>query len=108
MGVVQSTGHDPGMEIVNKAWPGEEPFNTPRHVLVAEMIRLMKAGKVNANLSPSDFIFGDSKQFKYELHSLPEAGTESIGTSVLLAAWNAATYVAQIDEIRVEKEIQSG
>jgi hypothetical protein len=104
--VVQSTGHDPGMEIVNKAWPGEEPFATPRHVLVAELIKQMESDKAKA--LASDFHFGDADQFKYELHSLPEAGTESIGTSLLLAAWNAAVYVAQIDDSRGEKVIRSG
>merc|ERR1740130_1392465 len=59
-------------------------------------------------LTPSDFKYGEADQFKYELHALPEAGKESIGTSLLLAAWNAAVYVAQIDDIRAEQEIQSG
>ncbi len=27
--VVQSTGHDPGMEIVRRIWPADEPFATP-------------------------------------------------------------------------------
>lgn len=108
--VVQSTGHDPAMEIVNKAWPGEEPFATPRHILMAELIRLIQEKMDNGKgtMKVSDFEFGEGDQFKYELHSLPEAGTESIGTSLLLAAWNAATYVAQIDEIRVEKAINDG
>jgi len=43
--VVQSTGHDPAMEIVNKAWPGEEPFATPRLVLRVEP-------KPNSNSNP--------------------------------------------------------
>jgi len=109
--VVQSTGHDPAMEIVNKAWPGEAPFATPRHVLVAELQKQINAladrGKLKG-MHPNEFQYSDSDQFKYELHALPESGTESIGTSILLAAWNAATYVAQIDEIRAEEAIQSG
>jgi hypothetical protein len=37
------------------------------------------------------------------MHTLPtEVGNESIGTSTLLAAWNAATYVAQIEDKRLE------
>jgi hypothetical protein len=41
--------------------------------------------------------------FRYEMHTLPEEiGSEAmIGTSTLLAAWNAATYVAQIDGERL-------
>ena len=36
------------------------------------------------NLKSSDFIFSDGDQFRYELHSLPDDATDSIGTSVLL------------------------
>ena len=54
-------------------------------------------------LKSTDFVWHDGDQFRYELHSLPEEATGSIGTSVLLAAWNAATYVAQIDESRSDE-----
>ena len=33
------------------------------------------------------------------MHYLPSEDAEHIGTSSLLATWNAATYVAQIDEL---------
>ena len=37
------------------------------------------------------------------MHTLPsEVLGGSIGTSTLLAAWNAATYVAQIEDDRLE------
>ena len=36
------------------------------------------------------------------MHSLPSELEASIGTSTLFAAWNAATYVGQIDEQRLE------
>jgi len=110
--VVQSTGHDPAMEIVQKAWPGEEPFKTPRHVLISKITELLEAGKVKdwdgSPMNAKHFRFEEGDQFKYELHSLPEAGTASIGTSLLLAAWNAAVYVAQIDDVRAEEAIQAG
>lgn len=32
------------------------------------------------------------------MHTLPSEITASIGTATLLRAWNAAVYVAQIDE----------
>ena len=56
----------------------------------------------------SDFIFSDGDQFRYELHSLPDDATDSIGTSVLLAAWNAATYVAQVDTNRSDELVLNG
>jgi hypothetical protein len=36
------------------------------------------------------------------MHTLPSEITSSIGTSTLLAAWNAAIYVAQIEDARLE------
>jgi hypothetical protein len=39
--------------------------------------------------------------FRYEMHTLPTEIAESIGTSTLFAAWNAAVYVAQIDDERL-------
>jgi hypothetical protein len=47
--------------------------------------------------------------FRYEMHTLPEEiGSEAtIGTSTLLAAWNAATYVAQIDDERLAQAMSN-
>ena len=43
------------------------------------------------------------------MHTLPsELDTGGIGTSTLLAAWNAATYVAQIEDDRLEDVIHDG
>src|SRR5213076_3342073 len=39
--------------------------------------------------------------FRYEMHTLPEEISDAIGTSTLLAAWNAAVYVAQIEDQRL-------
>ena len=41
--------------------------------------------------------------FRYDMHTLPNELSGSIGTSTLLAAWNAAIYVAQIEDRRVAK-----
>ena len=47
--------------------------------------------------------------FEYTMHTLPtEVTGASIGTSTLFAAWNAAIYVAQIDDQRLEEVIQDG
>ena len=100
MVVVQSTGADPGMEIVESLWPGEQPFRTPRREL---MERVEKSG---FNVDDTD------STFRYEMHALPEEVTEDasghIGTSMLLAAWNAAVYVAQIDSERVNEALKAG
>ena len=42
--------------------------------------------------------------FRYEMHTMPDeidSKDATIGTSTLLAAWNAATYVAQIEDERL-------
>ena len=36
------------------------------------------------------------------MHTLPTEIGSSIGTSTLMAAWNAAVYVAQIEDDRLE------
>jgi hypothetical protein len=41
------------------------------------------------------------------MHTLPEEIADSIGTSTLLAAWNAAIYVAQIDDQKLESVLES-
>jgi hypothetical protein len=43
--------------------------------------------------------------FRYEMHTLPSEIGDGIGTSTLFAAWNAAIYVAQIEEERLEKAL---
>ena len=46
--------------------------------------------------------YADSRAvFRYDMHTLPTEIADSIGTSTLFAAWNAAVYVAQIDDERL-------
>jgi hypothetical protein len=46
--------------------------------------------------------------FRYDMHTLPSEISETIGTSTLFAAWNAAVYVAQIEDERLSGVISSG
>ena len=41
------------------------------------------------------------------MHTLPEEIAESIGTSTLFAAWNAAIYVGQIEDQKLEHVLSS-
>ena len=96
--VVQSTGRDPGMDIVREIWPGESPFLSSRGSLTRALTGLFEqqgSGLVCLDLPP------DRAEFSFELKLNPEDVSSSIGTSTLLAAWNAAAYVAQIDEPRL-------
>jgi hypothetical protein len=76
---IHSRGGDPGQEIIQKVWPGDNPYTHNRSI------------------------------FKYDMHTLPteisaETGS-SIGTSTLFAAWNAAIYVAQVEDDRLSKVV---
>ena len=95
---IQSTGQDPGMEIIRKIWPSEEPFQTPGPVLMQEL-----RSRLEADYPEREFgIDSESSSiFRYSLHVMPNEVAENIGTSTRLAAWNAAVYVAQIDDERI-------
>jgi SAM-dependent methyltransferase len=95
---IHSCGRDPGLEIIRKIWKDETPFQTSRHDLLraarAELGRDARRYNFNA--------YADSRAvFRYDMHTLPSEIAESIGTSTLFAAWNAAVYVAQIDDERL-------
>ena len=105
MVVVQSTGLDPGMEIIRQLWPNEDPFQTPRHTLITALRK-----KLNCDTSEYTFDgFSDDRSlFTYHMHNLPEEIGSNIGTSTLLAAWNAAVYVAQIEDDRLTDVLRNG
>ena len=95
---IHSYGHDPGMEIIHKVWPNDHPFAHNRH-------DLLKAVKHELGVTGRDLNFNtysDQRSlFRYDMHTLPSEISSSIGTSTLLAAWNAAIYVAQIEDDRL-------
>jgi hypothetical protein len=95
---IHSSGRDPGLEIIRKIWPDEDPFQTSRHDILratrAELGRDARHYNFNA--------YADQRAvFRYDMHTLPTEIAASIGTSTLFAAWNAAVYVAQIDDERL-------
>jgi hypothetical protein len=95
---IHSHGNDPGMEIIRKVWPGDNPFIHDRH-------QLLKAVKQELGPAGRDLNFNayaDNRSlFRYEMHTLPSELSGSIGTSTLFAAWNAAIYVAQVEDDRL-------
>jgi hypothetical protein len=105
MVAVQSTGKDPGMDIVRAVWPQENPFQTPRRMLLDVLKKEMKGERRNLRYYP----YSDSRSlFRYELHTLANEISSNIGTSTLLAAWNAAVYVAQIEDAKLMKVLRQG
>jgi hypothetical protein len=94
---IHSRGGDPGLEIIQRVWPGEDPFRTSRHD-IAKTARAM-LGSEGRDLR-FDTLPDNRAVFRYDMHTLPNELSGSIGTSTLLAAWNAAIYVAQIEDRR--------
>jgi hypothetical protein len=95
---IQSCGKDPGLELIQQVWPGEQPFKVDRHQLLAAL-------KEELGRAARDFTLSnlpDPKAiFRYDMHTLPSEIGDRIGTSTLFAAWNAAIYVAQIEDDRL-------
>ncbi len=95
---IHSHGQDPGMEIIQRVWPEDNPFIHDRH-------QILKAVKHELGAEGRDLNFNayaDNRAlFRYDMHTLPSEISELIGTSTLFAAWNAAIYVAQVEDHRV-------
>jgi hypothetical protein len=102
---IQSYGHDPGLEIVQKLWPGENPFQVDRHQLIAAL-------KAELGRDTRGYQFAampdDKSILRYEMHTLPSEIGDRIGTSTLFAAWNAAIYVNQIEDERLDSVVTTG
>jgi len=106
MVVVQSMGGDPGMKIVHKIWPDDEPFQTSRHDLLVEAEKhLSEPGDKDLEFTP----YSDRQSvFKYHMHTSPSELKRSIGVSTVMSSWNAAVYVAQIEDERLSEAYKDG
>jgi hypothetical protein len=102
---IQSYGRDPALEIIQRLWPGENPFKVDRHQLIAAL-------KAELGRQAGEFSLhgqSDAKAiFRYQMHTLPSEICDRIGTSTLFAAWNAAIYVNQIEDERLDSVVQTG
>jgi len=92
---IHSHGRDPGLDIIQKIWPGRELGQASRHVLM----KALKAELGNTERDLRYNTYSDARSlFRYDMHTLPSEINASIGTSTLFAAWNAAIYVYQIED----------
>jgi len=99
---IHSHGGDPGMEIIQKVWPGDDPFIHDRH----QILRAAKHELGQAGLNLNFNAYADNRSlFRYEMHTLPSEISDAIGTSTLFAAWNAAIYVAQVEDDRLAEVV---
>jgi hypothetical protein len=102
---IHSYGHDPGMEIIQAVWPGENPFSVSRH----ELLRAVKYELGSAGRDLNFNAYADKRSiFRYDMEALPNEVTGPIGSSTAFAAWNAAVYVAQVEDDRLTEVTQSG
>ena len=102
---IHSAGHDPGHEIVRQVWPDEDPFTTPGKAMLDAVRAALGAEAGHFTFAPAS-----GEPLRYQMHTLPdEIDSEEalIGTSTLLAAWNAATYVAQIEDERLAQAMSN-
>jgi hypothetical protein len=95
---IHSHGGDPGHEIVQQMWPGDNPFIHDRHQIMKAVKQELGQGgrELNFNVNSDNRSF-----FRYDMHTLPSEVDGAIGTSTLFAAWNAAIYVAQVEDDRL-------
>ena len=102
---IQSWGRDPALEIIRQLWPDEQPFRVDRHALLAALAQELGAEAGAFELAaPSD----EQAVFRYQMHTLPSEIGDRIGTSTLFAAWNAAIYVNQIEDERLDAVVSGG
>ncbi len=100
---IHSYGRDPGLEIVQHVWPSENPYVHSRH----DLVRAAKSELGRDSRRYNFNSYADARAlFRYDMHTLPTEISASIGTSTLFAAWNAAIYVAQIDDARLAEVLR--
>ena len=103
--LIQSIGNDPGMDIVRSVWPEENLFRTPRCMMLNVLKRKMQEERRNLRY----FLYTDSSSlFCYQLHTLASKISRNIGTSILRTSWNAAVYMAQIEDAKFMKVLRKG
>jgi hypothetical protein len=102
---VQSCGHDPGVEIIQQLWPKENPFQVDRRQLLTALRAELGADAAEFVLDP---LPDHQSILRYQMHTLPSEIGDRIGTSTLFAAWNAAIYVAQIEDERLDGVVTNG
>jgi len=100
--VIHSSGNDSAYELIKKIWPKENPFPTLGKEIFEDLKNFHSSLLINLKFHPIKII-------RYNLRALPEEITKGISTSAVFSAWNAATYVNQINDseiLKIEKKFQ--
>jgi hypothetical protein len=100
---IHSHGNDPGLEILQGIWPDENPFQHNRHDMLKAVKEVIGNGAHHLRFNA----YPDERSlFRYYMHTLPTEISQTIGTSTLFAAWNAAIYVGQVEDARLEPVLE--
>ena len=100
---IHSHGQDPALEIIQTLWPDDDPFTVDRHAILKHTKHELGCAATQYNFNA----LSDARSlFRYHMHTLPDEVSGPIGTSTLFAAWNAAIYVAQVDDARLSEAVK--
>ena len=70
---IHSHGNDPGMEIIQKVWPGDNPFIHDRHQILKAVKHELGAAGRDLNFNA----YADNRSlFRYDMHTLPSEISE--------------------------------
>ena len=95
--IVHAAGNDPGSELIKTIWPLENPFPSLGKKIYTDLRLSLKSNELK-NLK-----FNKIKNIRYYLRALPEEISNGISTSIVFSAWNASTYVTQMNDDEVLK-----
>ncbi len=101
--IVHASGKDPGNELIGSIWPKEKPFPTLGKAIINDLKLILDSSQIEK------LKFHKIKNIKYNLRALPEEISNGISTSIIFSAWNASTYVTQMndkDVLKVEKSFK--
>jgi hypothetical protein len=66
---IHSHGKDPGIEIIDQVWPGDDPFKTDRYAILRQVKHELGAAARHYNFNASS----DARSiFRYRMHTLPD------------------------------------
>ena len=97
---IQSAGGDPGLDLIQRLWPGEDPFPVDRYELLEKLRSALGPEARSYDLLALSDV---ESNLRFSMHTLPDEIETNIGTSTLFAAWNAAIYVAQMEDRRIDE-----
>ena len=70
---IHSHGNDPGLEIIRKVWPDDNPFTTDRHALLKAVKQELGPAGRDLNFNA----YADNRSlFRYDMHTLPSEISE--------------------------------